>query len=371
MNRIASLVLFVAACGDDSSGSPDAARLDGGPGRDAAGIDGGEIEDAGSPAAPGPRWIGRVDTRDPDRARFGWSGAGVILRFDGTGARVTLNEAGSFFTVVVDGEEGPRLEVSGGERSYDLATGLAPGVHTVELYRRTEGFFNPSELSNIEVDGELLGVPDPGRSIEIVGDSITCGYGNEGPDKSCPFTADTENHFETYGAIAARALGAEISTVAWSGKGVVANYGGDRTEPMPELYDRTIPTEDGDYSFPRSADVVIINLGTNDFSTDGDPSEAEFVGAYTAFLAHIRDRHPDALILSTIAPILGGDDCDRGSAYIASAIASRAGAGDTRVRWIDLGAEPIGWGCDYHPSVATHRAMADRLVPILREALGW
>jgi lysophospholipase L1-like esterase len=365
--------VWFSACGDDAASLSDAARVDAGGLPDGAlPRDSGDVtRDAGPPAAPGPRWIGRVDDSDPDRVRLGWSGAGVIVRFDGTAARVRLNDSAQFFTVVVDGEVQPRLELSGGEQTYDLATGLAAGEHTVELYRRTEGFFGVTEVSMIEVDGELLSVPDPGRSIEIVGDSITCGYGNEGPNKSCGFSADTENHYETYGAIAARAVGAELSTVAWSGKGVVANYGDDRVEPMPELYDRTLASEAGDYDFPRSADVVIINLGTNDFSTDGDPTEAEFVDAYTEFLMHIRSRHPDALILCTVAPLLGGDDGDRATSYIESAIANRTGAGDARVMWIDLRTDAIGWGCDYHPSVATHRAMADLLVPILRTQLGW
>jgi hypothetical protein len=80
------------------------------------------------------------------------------------------------------------------------------------------------------------------RRIEIVGDSITCGYGNEGTDP-CNFSAETENHYLTYGALAARMFGAELSTVAWSGKGVVNNFDNDVFEPLPQIYDRLLATE--------------------------------------------------------------------------------------------------------------------------------
>ena len=61
-------------------------------------------------------------------------------------------------------------------------------------------------------DGALMDPPaGAGRLIEVIGDSITCGYGNLGTlaDADC-FT--TESHWDTYGAVAARALGAEVST---------------------------------------------------------------------------------------------------------------------------------------------------------------
>lgn len=354
------------ASSEDATGdASDAARID------ASGVDAQEV-DAGPPLPPpGPRYVGRVDDSDPSAVRFGWPGTGVIVRFRGTAVRARLRDAGGFLTVVVDGEVAPRLALSGGTQTYALASGLTDGEHTVELYKRTEGFVGTCVLEAIEVDGELLGVPVPARSMEVVGDSITCGYGNEGADATCPFTADTENHYLTYAAIAARDVDAELSTIAWSGKGVVANYGDDTFEPMPTLYDRLIPTQAGDYSFERHADVVLINLGTNDFSTDGDPSAEEFTSAYVTFLAHIRERHPSALILGTIAPLLGGDDYARGFSYVEAAVATRVAAGDTLVRAVDLRVPSMGFGCDYHPSIATHQAMGELLSEVLSSELGW
>ena len=58
--------------------------------------------------------------------------------------------------------------------------------------------------------------PGPGRLIEVIGDSITCGYGDLGKlgDADC---YPTESHWDTYEAVAARMLGAEVSTIAGVG----------------------------------------------------------------------------------------------------------------------------------------------------------
>src|SRR5262249_41999742 len=149
--------------------------------------------------------------------------------------------------------------------------------------------------------------------------SISCGYGDEG-NPMCTFSADTENHYLTYEALAARKLGADLVTVAWSGKGVVCNYGdgpNSCTDPMPPLWDRTLPSSNGStWDFSWKPDVVIINLGTNDFSTDVDPSELQFTAAYESFLRHIRSKYADAYILCTVGPLLFATDLDHARAYI-------------------------------------------------------
>lgn len=330
---------------------------------------GGSTTDDPPPEPPAIHYIGRHDASDPGHVRMGWSGVGAVFRFDGTGASVRLDDSGRYFTVLVDGVLQPNLATTPGEQLYPLAQGLPAGEHTVELYRRTEGSFGPTVMLGVELEGELLAPPPVQRRIEIVGDSITCGYGDEGV-APCSFSAETENHYLTYGAVAARALGAELSTVAWSGKGVVNNYGDDVFEPLPTIYDRLLATDAAPWDFSWQPDVVVINLGTNDFSTDNDPPENVFVPAYVGFLAHLRAVYPDAFILA-IAPSLYGAEVQMVAGYLQSAVDQRHTAGDFDVAFADVNVEWIGSGCDGHPSVATHANMGAKLADTLKAELGW
>lgn len=342
------------------------------------GMNGGEGNTgAGGIVAAGVRLIGRVDTEDAAGPRFAWSGTGLVACFSGTSVGVRL-AGGQQYTVVLDGTVLPKLIPSEGVTP--IASELAAGEHLIELYRRTEANQGESQFLGFELgDGMLLTPPPPpARRLEVIGDSITCGYGNEGPDMNCPFSPDTENHYRTYAAISARELGAELSTVAWSGKGVVCNYGDSPdscVDPMPDYYDRILPERPmSSWDFSKfQPNAVVINLGTNDFSTEQDPTQEQFEDAYVAFLEHIRSKYSDAWILSTVGPLLTGSDLQTARTYIANAVARRAALGDTKVKAFELTPTDAadGYGCDWHPSLKTHEKMAVELTSELKATLGW
>jgi hypothetical protein len=360
--------------GADVSGAGGAPVASGSAGAISAG---GASPDAMVPGEPGVRFVGRVDTSDAAGARFAWSGTGIVARFSGTELAVRMNGAQQY-TVLIDGELQPKLTTSGGADV--LASGLSNGEHEVEIYRRTEANQGESQFLGFELGaGELLAPPAaPERRIEIIGDSISAGYGNEGANRSCPFSADTENHYLTYGAIAARNVDAELVTVAWSGKGVVCNYGDDPTScssPMPLYYVRTLPNRpDSTWDFTRyQPQAVVINLGTNDMSTMIDPSEQEFTSAYVELLTRVRTVYPEALILCTVGPLLNGADLASARAYISGAVQQRVSSGDDGVQTFELAPTngSDGYGCDSHPSLRTHEIMADALTATLQAGLGW
>jgi lysophospholipase L1-like esterase len=314
--------------------------------------------------------VGRHEQVAAGRVRYGWPGTGVRVRFHGTALWLTMDDRARYHDVRIDDREPERLDTQPGERRYAVARDLPEGEHTVVIRRRTEGHVGPTELIAVETDGRLLPAPAPALRMEVVGDSITAGYGNEGLSRYCKFTPKTENHLRSYAALAAAEVGAELSAIAWSGKGVARNYGGELVEPLPAIYARSVPTEPASQWVERApADVVLVNLGTNDFSTDADPTAEEFVAAYVALLEAVRARHPDAPILCTVAPLLGDDERAVVESYIDQAIALREHAGDMELQRIALHEDARGWGCDWHPSAATHAAIAERLVPALEDAL--
>jgi lysophospholipase L1-like esterase len=340
-------------------------------------IDANPVQPPAGVVAAGVRWFGRVDTTSmPAQPRFSWSGSGFVARFSGTSLAAELAVAGSaqIFKAVVDGSPQAAFTATGqGVRM--LASGLAAGTHTVELYRQTEGPQGDTRLVGLTVgDGALMDPPAGAeRLIEFIGDSITCGYGNLGalPDTDC---FPTESHWDTYAAVAGRALGAEVSTIAASGRGIIRNYGGDTGGTMPMVYTRAVHnTTMPAWDFHVEPQAVVINLGTNDISNNkGDPGQA-FRDTYQTFLQTIRAHYPHTHIVCIIAPLLSGGELSTIQGHIKAAVDARVAAGDTKVSFFSQIPPQTSdkWACQYHPNAAENQLMADLLVTELKAKLGW
>jgi lysophospholipase L1-like esterase len=377
-------VAGAAGCAADPNYGPRDATpgVDGNP--DAGGVDTGPPNNPVPPPAGvvalGVRFIGRVDTTsDAAHPRFSWSGTGFVARFEGTSLAADLNVTGAaaIFKTVVDGAPQPPFTSAQGTATYMLASNLAAGVHTVELYRQTEGPQGETRVMKITTDGTLMDPPPgPDRLIELIGDSITCGYGILGTmnDLNASDCFPLESHWDTYEAIAGRALGAEVSTIAASGRGIVRNYGGDTTGTMPMLYPHAVTNSATPaWDFHVEPQAVIINLGTNDISNNkGDPGTA-FRDTYRALLETVRAEYPHTYIICIIAPLLNGGDLATISGHIKAAVDARNAAGDSRVEFFNqIPAQTSDkYACQYHPNVAENMMMADLLVGELKAKLGW
>ncbi len=351
-------------------------------GRDAAGGGGataaGGPSDGGSGAADGPRWLGRVDARDPSAVKLGWSASGLVASVEGPKISVRLQTDGAetaFFQPVIDGEPAPRFEVpSGPARTVVLGEGLGSGAHRIELYRESEGSYGYSTFLGF-VDGEVVGAPrTPERFIEVIGDSISAGYGSLGKDvhppwdQGCTFSLATESAYVTYGALLGRALGAEVSIVARSGWGIYRDNQGNTQNVLPSLFTRTLGTNDSPtYDFARQPDAVIINLGTND-SALGDPGKP-YEDAYVAFLKTVRQKYASAWIFLTIGPMTGEPLLSAMRAHLAQVVSA---SGDAKVVAVPLETQDSATtGCDYHPDIDEHQRMAKAMEPVIATKLGW
>jgi len=323
--------------------------------------------------AAGVRWVGRVDTADAMGPRFGWSGAGFIARFNGTSLTARLNNAGAFiFKAVVDGSPQPSFAMSPGPGSYSLASGLAVGTHTVALYRQTEGVYGDSQLLGLTVGAGALAdpAPAPSRLIEVVGASVSCGYGDLGTSP-CTFSFGTESHWDAYESVAGRALGADVSTVAISGRGVYRNFDGTTDGTMAALFDRILAGSAAPaWDFRTTPQVVVVNLGKNDLAL-GDPGTI-LRDAYLAFTRTLRARYPNAFIVCATGPNLGEPAHTQQLGYVSAAVATRHAEGDNAIEVLDWPEQVAGEiGCDAHPNAAKQASMGDQLATLLRARLQW
>lgn len=322
--------------------------------------------------------IGRYDDSDQAGPKFAWSATTIKANFSGTDISVNLKSSGdNWFNVIIDGQVKTPINVSASTSNpIKLASGLGWGDHTLELVKRTEGQTGDVQLSGFSVEGGQL-LPPPAysdRRIEFIGDSITCGYGNEGTDKNQSFTTKNENASLAYGTVTAKLLNADQITVAWSGKGMIRNYGGDTTDPLPAVYDRILPFS----AYPKwdtgkwDPQVVVINLSTNDYSV-GVPERTAFVNAYVNFVKKIRGQYPAAHIYCAIGPMLWGEGLDSARDYISGLVNQFQSAGDTKVHFIEFPGQDgsLGYGEDWHPSAATHAVMAEQLAGQIKKDLNW
>lgn len=327
---------------------------------------------------------------------LGFVGASVRVRFKGTALSLRLKDFGggtpqttNYYDVSLDGGAPSVLEVSPSQEVYSLASGLADAQHEVEIFKRVEAApggnvgAGRGQILGFELRGSaLLPVSVPARRLEFVGDSITCGYGDElstNEPNSAHYTSRAANGHRAYGALTAALLGAQYSAVAYSGRGVARNYSGMAGPVLPDMYLSSVPDDAGASAWDPeqyTPDAVIINLGTNDFSTQG-VERPLFVEKYVKFLERLRGYYPKAALVAVLGPMLsdywppGAQAWTHARADVSTAVAARVKAGDRNVHALFFEPQTPPYGEDWHPTLATHEKMAQVLAPELKKWLGW
>jgi lysophospholipase L1-like esterase len=345
---------------------------------------------------PGIRYVGRLDFTQPDAPIMAFPAVAIETGFEGDAIDLELKESGAgsatttpYYDVVIDSGPPLKLMACRQQKVYPLARNLAAGTHTVRISKRTEAQVGQATFLGFRVRaGTQLSLPDaPARLLEAVGDSITCGYGDElsttDPD-SYKFTSTNENALLAYTAVSARALGADYVAVAASGRGMVRNYAGGGGLTGPEFYDLTGSDASAVAWTPTrySPDVIVVNLGTNDFSVGLSADElatmrASYRQTYAEFLAHLRTLHPDATLIAAIGPMMSDSYPTAYQALtsvrsdVQGVVDALATAGDSNVFFLEFSGQSSPYGEDWHPTVATHQKMADVLTPFVKEKKGW
>jgi len=209
----------------------------------------------------------------------------------------------------------------------------------------------------------FIPLPPKKHKMLVIGDSISVGYGNEGPGLTCDDVRKYTNPGLAYAALAAKELDASIHLIAISGRGLIRNYGEPLTrsaEPMPALYERTVFNDASSKWDPAAytPDIVVINLGTNDFSTEPKPEQEYFTKELDNFIKAARSNYPDAHIFVICGPMPTPPQCTAVQDAVEKAINRK----DKKVHYVALPRNPMeDLGCDWHPNLAANRLMADIL----------
>ncbi len=357
-----------------------------------------EIGDRTEASAPEIRYVGRTVADEDGNVSYDWVGTYFTTVIDGNRLDAEISVKGeAWFNVFIDGDLSRKFGINagsvnavadtvvtlfdgvchGGACQKDICQEDAcpkTGLHEIRLQKCTEGEYGRAEIRGFMMpsDCRLMAPSDvPGRHIEFIGNSLTCGFGTEGKDRNEPFKVSTENCNLTYAAAIARYFGTDYTMVAHSGQGAVRNYGDSLTVSAVCMQERMLRTFDMDtmaWKGGYQPDLVVINLGSNDFAVPPVPSEDEFVDGYCNLLSQIRTQHGNIPVICVCPPTAG----EPLPSYLKKA-AERMSDPDIHVIILKKGLynDTDDLGSAWHPNYKGQMKMAMSLIPYISTVTGW
>lgn len=252
--------------------------------------------------------------------------------------------------------------------------GLTKGKHAIRIEVVTESQDAPKQFGGFSVPRftSAATAAKRERQMEFIGDSYTVGYDNLSTKLDCTTEevwAMTDNS-RAFGPLTAKHFDADYQINAISGRGIVRNYNGGNGDPLPVAYpfvqfDKQIPYEDTGWH-PQ---VIVIGLGTNDFSTQLNAGErwftredlhASYEESYGQFLQNLRARNADAFFILMATDGANGEIQSEVKRVVAQLVA----AGEQKVAFIPMNGLAMT-GCHSHPSAADDEVISDELIRFL------
>ena len=325
------------------------------------------------------KYIGRIEDSDPNFIKFSYPGVQIRTGFTGTSLEMMCKLHSGYFMAEIDGGEPFKISFIGNTVT-NLARDLSDGTHQAVITYIGEGYENVPEFHGFFVDkGKTLApaAPLPKHKIEFIGNSITCGYGIEANSEAEHYEEKTANFYYTYAARTARNLDAQAVVVARSGIGVYRSYNGPKTGdkvnmnteyPYTLLYNDKHPWDFSRYT----PELVCINLGTNDTSTQGADSTL-LVNGFKNLYHQVRSHYPQAKIVLLCGCMMSGEQLRSAKEALDTTLSYAQQQGDKEVYRFDFTPHDgsLGYGADWHPSMRQHEKMANELTPYLKKLMNW
>ena len=304
---------------------------------------------------------------------FDQAGANFTFKADCEGD-ITINMKSSaswnyrfrHYAVYIDGVRQERIQVEANvdasEYAVTVAKGLSRGVHEIKVCRSNPAEYSSETVVSIKMNGVLCEDKPAQKDllIEFLGDSLTAGLGNLDFENGS-YDSEYSDSTQTYAFFTAEAFDADFSSVCCGG----LPFSFDKNEmSITDRYNRVSFTRNaGAHDFARPADVVVINLGTNDHSKLYDPNaDTEMLAKAKELLKFVRLKNPNAKIVW------------------AYGMATNPAKGLIQKALSDLGGEQAGlYFCDLpgniagekgHPVVESHKNAAKVLIAFMKNKLG-
>ena len=99
---------------------------------------------------------GRIDTTRIDAAELYWPGTSIKINFQGASVEALIRESrgDNYYNVIIDEDSLFILRPDTLKQYHMLASNLSSGLHTVELFKRTEWDRGTGEFYGFRIGGE-------------------------------------------------------------------------------------------------------------------------------------------------------------------------------------------------------------------------
>lgn len=317
------------------------------------------------------------------------SASGFEVKFVGTKVETRLyatnyNDATKrpYVVIVIDDnfDNMERIALTQKYTDLVLVDNVSDGIeHKVTLYKSTESIDSHIGVESITTDGKLIsGIDIKERKIEFIAASSSTGYGNLAAKPTEQKTSANSDCMQGFAAITARKLDADFQIFSASGWGVKASLYANKGENLFDAYknyDFRGEAKNVAYSFNLfTPDVIVVNLGTNDYSyaneegiSDSEKVQRlnEFKEQYMAFIEYIRAIYPNAHIVLFYGLMNENKAIIEATEEMYNILLPKV----KNISNIKVSGD--AQGSSYHPSVASHKSVANKLVEHIKKQMGW
>ena len=333
-------------------------------------------------------YSGRVEIQSDNKVRLIGSASSVSFSFKGDFCTVYLQSVDSwdrhnYVSLELDGEYLGRLRIEKGSlQSFPIAVLKKQKIHNLSIYKATEASNGLVLFAGTTAKVVESTTPQNRKKIELIGDSITCGMGNDTVEIPCGNGEwfDQHNAYLAYGPVVSRALNADFVLSSVSGIGMYRNWNDEHQNEviMPDVYENLYlnnPAHKKSYDFAFQPNLVSICLGTNDLS-DGDGkkerlpfNEEKYVSNYIDFVKMVYKHAPHCRIVLLDSPMVSGEKNMTLVRCLKKVI--QAFEKDTTHKPITLFEfQPMNpKGCGFHPDITDDQNMANQLAPFFKKLL--
>lgn len=320
------------------------------------------------------QYTGRADKSNTAGPVIWAPGAYINIAFEGSYCimkikdEVKYGKSHNYIIVQVDEEKPYRIQLKERENSIVLANNLKEGKHSITICKSTEaeiGWIQPTAFITKKL---IAPAKKPKRKIEFIGDSITCGMGNDESSQPCGKGEwyDQNNAWMGYGPLTARSVKAQWHLSSISGIGLIHSCC-NKTTVMPPLFKKLSLSADSiNWDFKQyQPNLVTVCLGQN----DGIQDSTAFCSAYVHFMQSLRTCYPKATLVMLTSPM--GDKALNSvlQRYILS-VEKALKQKDKKIDHYFFKQQYIK-GCSSHPSGEDHLQMAAELTAFVKQKMRW